>query len=300
MSTRIVAGSGTIRYAPGLGMKRARTLGPRGHGLLPSLLAATCLLGASRSAAPPRGGPGQEASRAAIEKGVALLASDPFKDPFAYLLSDFLYRRYSVRSLSSSATRFDEFRRTHPEVSWTDVFRRLIDPLQEPKPGWLDGSPGAVRGLDRITVLALYCDQVPPPVDYRDFLERARKEGGYALTHVALALIWSRDNRCQIADRAFEDQVIRDTAALVDADPNVTDLELEAAATVTHLGRAALLPDRFLDAVVAAQQPGGGWSEESGKALPADWHPTFLALWLLLETGQPGGSAPMVPRPASP
>ena len=78
------------------------------------------------------------------------------------------------------------------------------------------------------------------------------------------------------------------------------DLELEAAAIVTHLGHAELLPARFPAEVIAAQQAGGGWAADGGSKYPADWHPTFLALWLLLETERPGRTEPMVPRAAVP
>jgi hypothetical protein len=246
----------------------------------------------------PQPPPSLEAIHAAAARAGALLASDRWSDPFALILSDTLYRRFAVEALSTSARRFAEFRAAHPEVAWVDVFRRLIDPGQKARREWLDAAPGGVRGLDRLTVLALYCDQVPPPADYPALLEKGRAEGGYALTHVALALIWLRENDCRIVEPDFEKRVIRETAALVRVDATVSDLELEAAAMVARLGEARILPDGFLEEVIAAQHPDGGWAEDSGKAGLADWHPTFLALWLLLESEHPGVTIPMVPRPA--
>jgi len=254
---------------------------------------------AVRPAVPaPPPSPSREALQAAAARAAALLASDRWNDPFAFILSDALYRRFAVGTLSASSRRFAEFRTAHPEVAWIDVFRRLIDPEQKARPEWLDSAAGGVRGLDRLTVLALYCDQAPPPADYTALLEKGRAEGGYALTHAALALIWLRENGCRVVEADFEKRVIRETAALVRADAAVSDLELEAAAMVARLGEARLLPHRFLEEVIAAQHEDGGWAEDSGKAGPADWHPTLLALWLLLEIEQPGGTIPMIPRPA--
>jgi hypothetical protein len=271
-----------------------------GPGRLLVGLAGVVLMAAAPATGPvPPPAPSREAIHAAAARAAALLASDRWSDPFALILSDTLYRRFAVETLSTSARRFAEFRAAHPEVAWVDVFRRLIDPGQKARPEWLDPATGGVRGLDRLTVLALYCDEVPPPTDYLALLEKGRAEGGYALTHVALALIWLRENGCRLVEPDFEKRVIRETAALVRVDAAVSDLELEAAAMVARLGEARLLPDRFLEEVIAAQHQDGGWAEDSGRASLADWHPTFLALWLLLEIEHPGVTIPMVPRPAA-
>jgi hypothetical protein len=265
--------------------------------LLASLAGAALMAAAPASPALPVTPPSREALRAAAARAAALLASDRWNDPLAFILSDALYRRFAVETLSASTLRFAEFRAAHPDVTWVDVFRRLIDPEQKARPEWFDPAAGGARGLDRLTVLALYCDQVPPPADYRALLEKGRAEGGYALTHAALALIWLRENGCRVAEPDFEKRVIRETAALVRADGAVSDLELEAAAMVARLGEARLLPDRFPQEVMAAQHGDGGWAEDGGKTSPSDWHPTILALWFLLEIEQPGGTIPMVPRP---
>jgi hypothetical protein len=114
---------------------------------------------------------------------------------------------------------------------------------------------------------------------------------------VLLAIMWIEDNRCaRPYSEDLRERVIADTAKLIRAGDGVTtDLELEAAAFLAYLGEGGRIPREFVDDVVAAQRPNGGWAIASPYP-DTNGHTTGFALWFLHETLSPGRTERMVAR----
>jgi hypothetical protein len=113
------------------------------------------------------------------------------------------------------------------------------------------------------------------------------------LTHILPSWIWLQENGCDASlPNGFIESVYRDAAALLDEDRVVNDLELEAAAFLYLAGKGALVSRAFVERVVAAQNDDGGWSISSDQPDQSDWHPTILALLLLLHVNHPAASYP--------
>ena len=82
-----------------------------------------------------------------------------------------------------------------------------------------------------------------------------------------------------------------EVAGLVPASGPVTDLEIEAVALLSLVGRVDL--PGFVERLLSAQNADGGFSPTSQNGEPSEWHPSGLALCALLSFQDP--EAPLVP-----
>jgi hypothetical protein len=237
---------------------------------------------------------------AAIERGIEFFAGHRLR-PDALIVLHMLHRRFEIEALSGMPEAHDEWLLQRALVIDSDgaeaarirVFRRLLFPENGVRPADLGL---IVQRHDAVISPALYCDRMALPSDYGRTLRREAERGGYELTHVGLALLWMRDLGCEPpTSQYFAASVVERVAALPNADARIHDMELEAAALVYYLGRGDEIAAGFVDAVLAAQRPDGGWSADS-KTRPntSSPHPTFMALWLLLEVDR-AGTATFVP-----
>jgi hypothetical protein len=159
-----------------------------------------------------------------------------------------------------------------------------------------DDWASVVHPSDRITVSALYCDQLGFPPTFAEALTNAFNMGGYYFPHVLLALFWIHENHCKLSVRdGFDEDVFRANAAMIHADPTaVTDLTLEAAAFLYLAGQGALVDDAFVANVIAKQNSDGGWGESRTLRGHSDWHSSVLGLLLLAHvralSGAPGAA----------
>jgi hypothetical protein len=86
-------------------------------------------------------------------------------------------------------------------------------------------------------------------------------------------------------------------AAGIVPDDRLDDTEIERAAFLYYMDRGDLVPSGFTASLLPAQNPDGGWpifwpdTQRGG----SHWHPTLLALWVLLESEGRGNGAPMIP-----
>jgi hypothetical protein len=120
------------------------------------------------------------------------------------------------------------------------------------------------------------------------------------LTHVLLAWVWIQENGCAAPlSNSFIDAVYSATAALVNADSVVTDLELEAAAFLYLAGQDTRVDDAFVERVIATQRSDGGWLQSSDSSGESGWHPTILGLFILLHEEYRAESYPPMLAPAS-
>jgi hypothetical protein len=221
-------------------------------------------------------------------------AIDFFKDshePYALLWLDVIYRRFGIAEFADALQRYDQVLAERPEQApLLRVFRRIADhdnPLQA------EDLQKVTNELDLITVPALYCDRLGLPDDYPAKLEKAVSRGGYMLTHVLLALIWIHENGCELQlPESFIEEVYHANAALINDDPVVDDLELEAAAFLYLAGQGALVDNAFIERVIAVQNDDGGWRYSSDVPGESNWHPTILGLLLLLHVKFPSDSYP--------
>lgn len=215
------------------------------------------------------------------------------QEPEAMLWLDVMHRRFGIKSFANSLQRFDQLIYLYPgNPSELRMFRRIADYNNTIHAEDLK----IVRfALDRITLPALYCDRLDLSSDYLMVLEEGVSRGGYQLTHVLLAWVWIQENgvELELPDGFIEDLYLAN-AALVNNDPIVTDLELEAAAFLCLAGQSELIDDSFLEQVIASQDIDGGW--ESSKR----WHTTILGLLYLLHVEFPSDAYPPVlaPKPA--
>jgi hypothetical protein len=213
-------------------------------------------------------------------------------DYYVLLFIDVIYRRFDIEEFNFALPRYNQMMDEQPlEWSLLHLFRRIAvynNPLRE-------GDLTLVSSeLDRITVPALYCNQMELPSNYSMILENEVNRGGYFLTHALLAWIWVQENGCELAvPDGFVENLYAANADLINNDANVTDLELEAAAFLCLAGQADLIDDAFADRVVDAQNAdvdspsNGSWGHEN-----VQWHTTVLGLLFLLHVQFPADSYP--------
>ena len=218
-------------------------------------------------------------------------------EPHALLWLDVIYRRFGIAEFADSLQRYDQVLTEQWQSLQLRVFRRIADhnnPLQEED---LEG----LVSLDRIIVPALYCDRFGLADDYSAMLKEKESLGEYELSHVLLAVIWIMDNGCEVPlSGGFIENLYHANAGLIDNDPVVEDLELEAAAFLYLAGQGKLVDNSFINRVIEAQNDDGGWSVSGGTTEESDWHPTVLGLLLLLHVGFPSDSYPPILAPNSP
>jgi hypothetical protein len=164
-------------------------------------------------------------------------------------------------------------------------WRRLFDPLYQLAPA----DYAALTGIDAMTLAAVHCHQFP--LDDADMLSWSgfENQGGYGTTHVLLALLWAIDNDCAMPasySSALLDETIADVYAIASTGGTaLTDLRLEAMTFLAAAGRHDLIQAAWVDLVLNAQQPNGGWLAAPGEFATTD-HTTVLGLWLLLQLAE--------------
>jgi hypothetical protein len=214
------------------------------------------------------------------------------QEPEAMLWLDVMYRRFGIEKFANSLQRFDQLLWYADQPSVTRLFRRMAD---YNSPIRAKDLKKVTNKLDLITLPALYCDRLDLPSDYLMVLEEGVSQGGYQLTHVLLAWIWIQENGCELElPDGFIEDMYHANAALINTDPVVTDLELEAAAFLCLAGQSELIDDSFLERVIASQDIDGGWGSSRR------WHTTILGLLFLLHVEFPSDTYPPVlaPKPA--
>jgi hypothetical protein len=220
--------------------------------------------------------------------------SEESDDPYALLLLDVVHRRFGIEEFADALNRYDEMMGMHPDQApLMRLFRRIAD-YNTPLQYW--DLEEVTDELDRLTIPALYCNQLDLPRDYQSTLERAMHLGDYMLTHTLLACIWVQENGCEVpVTDDFMENVYKANAELINDDTVVEDLELEAAAFLCLAGQGSLVDHIFIDRVITSQNYDGGWLFSSDKPNVSNWHPSVLALLFLLHMEYPSESySPML------
>jgi hypothetical protein len=214
------------------------------------------------------------------------------------LLLDVAHRRFGITEFANALQYYDQIlAMSQDKAPLMRLFRRIADhnnPLQT----W--DLEAVSEDVDYLTIPALYCDQLGLPNNYQSMLKHAMDVGDYMLTHALLACIWIQENGCEVPlpDSSIEN-IYNANAALINDDAVVGDRELEAATFLYLAGQGALVNPAFINRVIAAQNYDGGWLFSSNTSGDSNWHPTVLALLLLLHIEYPADSYPPMLAPAS-
>lgn len=225
----------------------------------------------------------------AVEKAVGFFEDS--NEPYALLWMDVMYRRFAITQFSDALERYDQLISAEPEnVALLRIFRRIADPNNVLQTEDLDS---VYSEVDELVIPALYCNQEPLPDDYVEMLENAVAVGDYQLTHTLLALVFVQENGYSLSlPEGFVESVYSSNAQLIDDDQTVTDIELEAATFLYLAEQNELVSDSFVEEVILAQKDDGGWTISGNKTDQSNWHPTILALLLLLHEQNPTDSYP--------
>jgi len=224
---------------------------------------------------------------ATVEKAIDFI--EDTNEPHALLWLDVMHRRFGITAFANALQRYDlELAHRPDEAPLLRIFRRIADYENQLQ---TEDLKSVLAETDGITVPALYCDRIEFPDDYSSKLVNSAAQGGYKLTHVLLALIWTQENNCSVPlPLSYVDQLYLANAALIDDDSVVTDLELEAAAFLYFSGHGSLVDQDFPNRVITAQNGDGGWSLSSKDHGNSYWHSTIVGLLLLLHLEYPAQS----------
>ncbi len=243
------------------------------------------------------------ALKAAVTNAINFFEESPppyqSNELYALLMLDVMYRRFGITQFAGALQLYDQAIDTHPQdAPIMRVFRRIADYDSPLYPGDLQS---VTFDIDRLTVPALYCDRFELPDDYAAQLEQAANLGDYMLTHTVLSWVWIQENGCtlQLPD-GFIQSLYQATAAIINNDPVVNDLELEAAAFLYLAGQGVLVDNGFVNLAIAAQNFDGGWLPSSNGPGESNWHATAVGLLFLLHVEYSADSYPPMLAPASP
>ena len=217
-------------------------------------------------------------------------------EPYALLWCNVMCRRFGITEFSGALERYDQILAQSDDAALLRIFRRIADHNNVLRTEDLEA---LTADIDKFVVPALYCDQMELPDNYIEMLENAASLGDYQLTHVLLAWIFIQENGCNLSlPDGFIEGTYLATAALIDSDQTVTDKELEAAAFLNLAGQGNLVDSIFVEKVISAQHTDAGWSITGKTTDESNWHPTILALLLLLHIENPANSYPTILDPA--
>ena len=242
---------------------------------------------------------------AAVDSGARYLADrlDAI-DPLHLSAIDYLHRNWMIEPLDQAGPMATEsLASTEAGGSWDYTeyatfeqvlaMSRLVDPSRSIAP------PPSDEPSTQVMTGGLYCDVRPLSDDDLAGWDEATRQGGYQATHVVLSWWFARSLGCTTSavDEAGERAVAVVRAEFtnrVGASPGpeaVDDLSLEQAAFLTEVGVTDVVTPAWIDAVLDAQQPDGGWALSAptpGATTPSHWHATLLAVWMLSASASDG------------
>lgn len=142
-----------------------------------------------------------------------------------------------------------------------------------------------LKGIDRVTATALYCDIYGLPADFFPQLRALANQGGYALTHATLALVMVRGQNCAYDRATYKNELLSEITRLrwlLQSTAVESDLGIEAIlmlqlsrSSPEMAGEPSYVNPVWIERIIAAQSADGSWYQND--------HTTVLALWLLLE-----------------
>jgi hypothetical protein len=239
--------------------------------------------------------PNNEALQRAISNGITYLRQ--INEPMGLLMLNVIYRQFGIAEFNDSLQRFDQQLASNPDQI-SRIFRRIADynNVVQPK-----DFLSVTNQLDRLTIPALYSDRITLPDDYLSQLTDSVNGGSNLLTHTLLAPTWLQNNNCSLQlPKDFKSTLYQDNSLLIGDSSRVDDIELEAAAFLYQAGQGKLVNPVFIQNIIATQYTNGGWSTTQDTPYNTNWHPSILALMILLYVENPATTyPPMLATPIS-
>ena len=241
----------------------------------------------------------------------AIIYLNQTEHPIGLMMLNVIYRQFGIQEFKDTLQRYDQLyaSSTDPLIP---IWRRIADyDTSAVKPEDFDA---VTDPLNRLTIPALFSDRKSLPDDYVDQLTNAVatgfddvskstdsaniNDGAYLLTHVLLATIWLQNNNCSLQlPEGFTSDLYEMNAALIGDGSQVDDIQLEAAAFLYEAGQGNLINPNFVQNVMDAQFTDGGWFADQEAPYNTDWHPSVLALMMLLHVAHPATSHPPMLAP---
>ena len=241
----------------------------------------------------------------------AIIYLNQTEHPIGLMMLNVIYRQFGIQEFKNTLQRYDQLyaSSTDPLIP---IWRRIADyDTSAVKPEDFDA---VTDPLNRLTIPALFSDRKSLPDDYVDQLTNAVatgfddvskstdsaniNDGAYLLTHVLLATIWLQNNNCSLQlPEGFTSDLYEMNAALIGDGSQVDDIQLEAAAFLYEAGQGNLVNPNFVQNVIDAQFTDGGWFADQEAPYHTDWHPSVLALMMLLHVAHPATSHPPMLAP---
>jgi hypothetical protein len=207
---------------------------------------------------------------------------------------DYERRKFGIARLAPVVERWD--RGNEHEMEMMKPLAQWIDPSIP----FLEGGRFVFRtAIERVLYDGLHCRQ--PFWKLEDFmrdLDKAIESKDFGVTHAAMASELARENGCVSAEQlsGVRARMVKELEAIAEKNGDDQDLLFEAVAMLDYLGERARVKPEWVERVIAAQLPNGGFALLRGTKASHD-HPSVLALWVLLEAAHPD-AAPMawIPR----
>ncbi len=234
---------------------------------------------------------------AGIERATKHIASriDTF-DPRLAMILAYPQRKFAPPGLPSMAARAQSEDADPGMKHFVQLFRRLYDGKASVDRQSIEVEPSEI---DRMTGLALYCDRFGKPETLLPLLTTmTERTDEYSLPHAMMATGWATENGCIAPDLA---KLLHDRQAeLVEqrmahqTSSRVSDALIESIVFLYYLDEQSHVKDEWIEAVLDAQLPGGGWSNLTENE---EEHTTAMAYWLLLEAlHRDAPPTPWIPR----
>ncbi len=245
----------------------------------------------------------------AINQAITFL--NQTEHPIGLMMLNVIYRQFGIAEFEDSLQRYDQLYASGNDPL-IPIWRRIADyNTSAVQP---EDFNAVTDPLDRLTIPALFSDRRSLPDDYVSELTGAVDygyycasqptndgsidDGAYLLTHALLATIWLQDNHCNIQlPDGFISDLYQMNAALIGDGSRVNDIQLEAAAFLYEAGQGSLVNSAFVQNVIAAQFTDGGWFADQNARYYTDWHPSVLALMIVLHVAHPVTSYPPMIAP---
>ena len=213
------------------------------------------------------------------------------------LFIHYLHRRFNLE-VHLPKDKIGSIQRNLQSPQEIDFMYRIVDPndivVQPFSKELVDANK-----ITRINLYSSNCDVKKLPSDFWPSMKAQADKGGFEMTHVALALVFIRDNECSHPPEfeSIKDQVLLGMRDLAMDPATMADLRYEAIAFLYLHGREDLVQEQWIDSIIKDQLPEGGWAERVGDKKPLS-HTTTLALWCLLESSNPDKPyEPLIRRP---
>ena len=196
-------------------------------------------------------------------------------DVFTLIIFDYVARRYDLTSLTGA--RALALSATNGASPDQEPELRMIRPFARPTAASLREVNGNESSM--LVRNALACDSPGSASDFETRLRSAIGNGGYALTHAAVALGIEAELGCPPTGGATLRAMIIDAIARTVAnDTKVDDLSVERMAMLVYLEAEQHIPVARLDALVAAISDDG---TIAGPDVATQRHTAGLAIWVL-------------------